>query len=179
MDPLIAFALFAVLLVLESLAAQRWSRPYFRLGIPIFFTRTALDQSLDAGQAAQALNRRFTSSPHHPSIRFKSIGPNQIALREVLFENRGGIRYLPVMHSLVRLHQQQGLITLTGYLNWSILAALVYIFYRSMAERSFIPVGLLIIFILSLSYLFQAAVTGRIGQELQKMAASQNQRRTA
>jgi hypothetical protein len=169
MDTYTALIIFAGLLVLETLAAQSWAAPYFRLGIPVYFIRASLDGPLDAAQAARALEARFTASPLHPSIRFKPIAPGQIALRERLFENRVGVRYLPVMHALVRLHPRQRLFTLTGNLNWSVLAALVYVLYRSFSDRSFLPVGLLILFFFGISYVFQAGVTARIGIAIREM----------
>jgi len=171
MDPFYAFIFFAALVVLENLAAQAWAAPYFRLGIPVFFSRAALSGPLDEAQAAQALEARFKGGPLHPSIHFKHLAPGQIALREALFENRGGVRYLPVMHSMVRLGPQPGQAILTGCLNWWVLAALAYTGFRSAADRSFIPVALLVLFILGFSYILQAGVSRRIVGALAEISA--------
>ena len=168
MDPFYAFLIFAGLLVAENLAAQGWLAPYFRFGLPVFFTRAALPGPLDAAETAQALDARFQGGPLHPTIRFKPLGPRQVALREVLFEPRGGVRYLPVMHMLVRLDPHTARATLTGYLNYWVLAALAYLLYRGLNERSFIPVAVLVLFILGFSYLMQANLGRKIAAALQE-----------
>jgi hypothetical protein len=164
-DPFYAFLIFAVLLSLEHMAAQAWLGPYFRFGIPVFQHRTKLAFN-DLPEAARALGEKFRASPTHPSIRFRAIGERQVAFREQLFENRGGARYLPVMHSLIRVQPERRALVLTGYLNWYVLAALIYVVYRSMQDRSFIPVAVLVVFIFGLSYAVQAGVNRRIAQNL-------------
>ena len=167
MDPFYAFLIFAGLLVVENLLAHGWVAAYFRFGIPVHFTRAALPGPLDAAETAQALDERFQGGPLHPTIRFKPLGPGQVALREALFEPRGGVRYLPVMHMLVRLDPHAMQASLTGYLNYWVLATLAYLLYRGLAERSFIPVALLVLFILAFSYVLQAGVGRRISATLQ------------
>jgi hypothetical protein len=166
LDPFYAFLIFVVLLALENLAAQTWLGPYFRFGIPVAFQRGELNGSLDLPGEARALSEKFRANPIHPSIRFKPLGERQVAFREALFENRGGVRYLPVMHSLIRLHPERRLFTLTGYLNWYVLAALAYVLYRSLDDRSFIPVALLVVFIFALSYAVQASVNRSIASTI-------------
>ncbi len=172
MDPFYAFLIFAVLLVLENLAAQSWAAPYFRLGIPVFFTRAALDGPLPEAQAAQALEAQFKGGPLNPTVRFKPLGEGQIALREALFEPRGGIRYLPVFHALARIEPQSAQVTLTGYINVWVLAALAYMIYRAQADPGFVPVALLILFILAFSYVLQASVARRVVLAAQELSGS-------
>jgi hypothetical protein len=166
LDPFYAFLIFVVLLALENLAAQTWLGPYFRFGIPVAFQRGDLNGSFDLPDQARVLSEKFRSNPVHPSIRFKPLGERQVAFREALFENRGGVRYLPVMHSLIRLHPERGMFTLTGYLNWYVLAAFIYVLYRSLDDRSFIPVAVLVVFIFALSYAVQAGVNRSITQSM-------------
>jgi hypothetical protein len=162
MDPFYAFILFAMLVALETLAAQAWLPAYFRFGIPIYVRSAACAVPFDPSEAAGRLQESLKSSPMHPSIRFQAFNERQLAFREALFENRGGIKYLPVMHSLIRLRPGGRALTLTGYLNWSILAALLYLVYRTLTDRSFIPVAILVLFILTLSYVFQSGANGRV-----------------
>lgn len=170
MDPFTAFILFAILLVLENLAAQAWWPPYFRFGLPVFFSRAALPGVLDAAETAQALAAQFKANPLHPTIRFKPLGTHQVALREALFEPRGGVSYLPVMRLLVRLKPDAARATLTGYLNGWVLATLAYLPYRALSDRSFLPVALLVLLILGFSYLMQAGVGRKVNAALQDLA---------
>jgi hypothetical protein len=173
LDPFYAFLIFAVLLALENMAAQMWLAPYFRFGIPVHVQRVNPAEPVHLPQATKALSEKFRANPEHPSIRFKLFGERQVAFREVLFENRGGVRYLPVMHSLVRLHPDRGTLALTGYLNWYVLAALVYVVYRSLSDRSFIPVAVLVVFIFGLSYAVQSAVNVRVAEALSRGSNSE------
>lgn len=169
MDPFYAFIIFAVLLVLENLAAQSWAAPYFRAGLPVFLARVALAGPLAEAQAAQALEAQFKGGPFNPSIRFKPLGEGQIALREALFEPRGGVRYLPVFHALARIEPQAARASLTGYINYWVLAALAYMLYRAQADPGFVPVALLILFILGFSYILQASVARRVIRAIQEL----------
>ena len=50
MDSFYAFLLFAGLLVLETLAAQSWLAPYFRMGIPVYYIWQGLAKTRTAGE---------------------------------------------------------------------------------------------------------------------------------
>jgi hypothetical protein len=162
MDPFFAFITFAVLLALETLASQMGLPAYFRIGLPIFIKRRPDLINQPASQLAPLLVKRMQVSAGHPSIHPRVLSATEIALQERLFENRPGGRYLPVMHSLLRLNPATGQITLVGFLNLYILAALGYAGYRSFADRSFIPVAILIILLLLISYVLQAGLYQRI-----------------
>jgi hypothetical protein len=168
MDPFYAFLIFAVLLVLENLAAQTWLSLYFRIGLPVYYRRAALERPL-TGETDAALNQAFEATPVHPSIRFKHLDPRTIALREALFENRAGFRYLPVMHSTLRIHPVSQTAALTGYINLSVLFIIIYAIQRAVVERSFIPVAALVLLVLVLSYLAQVSLNNRILAALQNL----------
>jgi hypothetical protein len=162
MDLFYAFLVFALVLAFELMAHLMWFGPYFRFGIPIFHKRQALTRPLGPAEAAQALEPAFHGRPEHPSIRFKVIGERTLAVREALFENRAGFRYLPVMHAALRLDRQDATAALTGYLNWYVLVTLVYIAYRASVERSFIPVAILVLFLFGLSFAAQVSLNRRV-----------------
>lgn len=168
MEPFTAFLIFVVLVALEFLLSQNWAGVYYRFGIPVFYRRGQLAGTLSTDSLPQTLMDRFTSRPEHPSIRFKALAPGQIAFRETFFENRGGFRYLPVMHSLLRLHPEQNSFHITGYLNWYVLFILVYLVLRSLEDRTFIPVAVLVVFILALSFVAQYAINQRLVKEIQE-----------
>ena len=162
MDPFFAFIAFAVLITLETLAAQSGLPAYFRFGLPIFMGRRPDSNRQPASQLAPLLSERLQTSAGNPSIHLRVLSPTEIALQERLFENRPGGRYLPVMHSLLRLDSARGQVTLIGFLNLYVLAAVGYAVYRSLGDRSFIPVALLIVLLLLVSYVLQAGLNQRI-----------------
>lgn len=172
MDALTAFFLFAALLAFDFLSAQNWLPLYFRFGLPVFFLRAGAKPPRPAAapipteQMARALEAGFKGRPQHPSIRFKALTPNGIALRETLFENRGGFKYLPVMHSYIRLDPARGRLTITGSLNAYTLFVIGYLVYRSLTEPSYIPVAILILVVLAISYAAQAGINQNIAREI-------------
>lgn len=165
-DPFYAFLIFLAAAALDVLCAGVWLPVYYRFGIPLYSRRRRLNDlagsEIETSRLAAALSERFRARPEHPSILFKALSEREIAAREKLFENRGGIRYLPVVHSLIRLHPERESVTVMGYINAYVLVALVYAAYRSTQETSFIPVALLILVVLGLSYAAQAGLNHHI-----------------
>ena len=98
--------------------------------------------------------------------------PNYIAFRETLFENRGGFKYLPVIHSLIHLRPDGdsttggGTLTVSGYLNIYVIFILVYLIARIRTEPSFLFVAALLLIIFGLSFATQAALNRRIAGAL-------------
>ena len=82
----------------------------------------------------------------------------------MLFENRTGLRYLPVFHSSLKLNPAGGPVTIIAYLNWYVLAVLVYGIYRSIQDPSFTPVAFLIAVILVISYFSQSSIIRRLSE---------------
>lgn len=169
MDTFTAFFLFAALLAGDFLAAQTWLPVYYRFGLPVYFLSAGskpAPAAIPSEQAARALEAAFKSRPQHPSIRFKALGSNGIALHETLFENRGGFRYLPVMHSYIRLDPARGRLNITGSINAYALFVIGFLVYRSLAEPPFIPVAILILVVLAISYAAQAGLNQQIAREV-------------
>ena len=166
MDPFYAFLLFAVIVILELLAAQTWFGLYYRIGIPVSFHSVSLSREVDLAGTTQALEQRFKNRLEHPTIRFKPLSSGAIAFREALFENRAGFKYFPVIHSIVQINDNKGRATITSFLNWYVLFALVYIVYRTSNDFSFTPVGVLLLAIFFLSYFIQVRINRAIAQEL-------------
>jgi hypothetical protein len=171
-EPLTAFFLFAALLAFDLLSAVNWLPLYFRIGLPVYFLTAGskpahpLTAPLTAEQTARMLEATFKSRPQHPSIHFKALAPGGVALREALFENRGGFRYLPVMHSTIRLDPSRSRLTITGGINAYALFVIGYLIYRSLVDTAFIPVAILILVVLALSYAAQAGINQQIAREI-------------
>lgn len=172
MDTLTAFFLFAALLAFDFLSAQGWLPFYYRFGLPVYFLTAGSKPPRPAAapiptdQAARMLEAAFKGRPQHPSIQFKALASNGIALREALFENRGGFKYLPVIHSYIRLDPSRSRLTITGSINAYALFVIGYLVYRSLTDLSFIPVAILILVVLAISYAAQAGLNSKIAREI-------------
>jgi hypothetical protein len=152
---------------------------------------------LNPGELARALETRLQAQPGgeqtgrllHPTLQFRAIAAPSgaesdalLAFRERLFEDRPGGRYLPVMHSTARLSRSEHLnlaeaptaadVTVTGRLNWTILYVLGYLIYRGMQDTRFVPVALLIVVVLLLSYAAQNSVNAKVAQQIAAAARS-------
>jgi hypothetical protein len=192
MDHFYAFLTFAVILVLEQLAANTWLAAYYRFGLPVMVARKRLASGVIApgrqeaerqeaetfspGDLARALTNLFQARPDHPSIRFKALANRQkkqveIAFHESFFEPRAGFRYLPVTHSLARLRLGQGEVTVTGYVDWYVLFVLVYLVLNTIQDRSFIFVAIVVLVIFGISYIFQKAVNSLVAERINTILA--------
>lgn len=173
MDPFIAFLIFIVAIALDLLASQTWLGPYFRFGIPIYYRRANYIYQGEPQAAAKALTELFHSRPAHPSIRFKVLPgkPTAIAFQEAMFENRGGFKYLPVIHSLARLHPDS--VSVTGSINWYVIFTLIYLASRIPVDPSLIFIAVVVVIIFVMSYLAQAGINNRILAEIQKAPGPQ------
>jgi hypothetical protein len=123
-------------------------------------------------ETASTLQERFRGRPAHPSIQFHPLPGGALAFREKLFENRGGFKYLPVMHSTARLHPENGQIKVTGYLNLWVIFTLGYSAYRAAVEPGFVPVALLVLLVLVLSFATQAGINRQVARALTEVASS-------
>jgi hypothetical protein len=63
-------------------------------------------------------------------------------------------------------------VTVTGRLNWTILYVLGYLIYRGMQDTRFVPVALLIVVVLLLSYAAQNSVNAKVAQQIAAAARS-------
>jgi hypothetical protein len=156
-----------VIIALELAAAQSWFGPYFRFGIPIYFRRETAP--VRSGLKGADLEPRFTNRPQLPRIRFKSLSRQWIAFHEAFFENRGTVHYVPVMHSSVQLDPQKNRLTIIGYLDWYVIFTFIYLVLRSLDDPSFSFVGVLVLFIFSLSYFVQRNINHHVAEELKNL----------
>ena len=169
MDPFYTFLVFTVVLILEQLAGQRWLKGYYLFGLPIFITQRNMGQLTHTADIAQALEQVIQEKPRQITLRFRVLNERVIAIREALFENRAGFRYFPVMHTVLQTQPEKRQLQLIGYLNWYVLVALVYLVYRAATEPGFIPVAILILFVLIISYAAQAGINRQIVEEAAKV----------
>jgi hypothetical protein len=162
MDPFYAFLIFAALVALETLAHQFALPGFFRIGLPVYLARRAVTGRPTAADLAAALANQVGPTQGLPVMHFPVLSPSEIAVQERLFENRSRGRFLPVMHSALRLDSASSRLTITGYLNLYVLAAIGYIIYRTLQDQTFLPVGLLLLALFVMSYVIQASLNQRI-----------------
>ncbi len=190
MDHFYAFLIFALLLVLEQMAANAWLAVYYRYGIPVMWTRRRLaveavppgrldPETIDPRELAKALTGLFKARPDHPSIQFRALKTRsnshvELAFHESLFEARAGFRYIPVTHALARLRLDQGDVTVTGYIDWYVLFVLVYLVLNSIRDQSFIFIAVIVVILFGVSYLFQRAVGRLVAERIETVMAQQN-----
>jgi len=181
MDPFYAFLIFAALLVLERMAASTWLAVYYRFGIPVMVIHRRLEagerldlETFEPKALAKALNGLFRARPDHPSIQFKALAAErksraEVAFHESLFETRAGFRYLPVTHALARLRLDEGVVSVTGYLDWYALFVLVYVVLATLQDRSFIFIAIIVVILFGVSYQFQKAVNGLVAERIESI----------
>lgn len=169
MDPFYAFLIFILLLALDIFASQTWLGAYYRFGIPIYIRRVRPKSPLDPAHLISALEASFKSSPLNPSLRFRPVGGNAIAMRESLFENRTGLRYLPVFHTTLFDSADGSQTTITGFLNWYVLGTLLYIIYRTIGDSTYGVVAVLVVVIFLISYAGQMSVANRVGKAIEEL----------
>jgi hypothetical protein len=180
METIIAFLIFAALLAFDLLATRAGLPVYFRFGLPVFYARRRLPESRRPlpKSALKALAMRFHGRPEYPSIEFLDLANTppvlQAAMRERLFENRAGFRFLPVMRGLARHDPTSKCAAVVGWLNLWVLFTLGYLIYRASTEASYIPVAILILFVLGVSYYVQASVYRQVADTLQALPAAQD-----
>lgn len=163
MSPFIAFLIFAGLVLIEMAAAHAWLPFYYLVGLPVYVRRFSVAPArTNASDSADLLARLNPAPIGQPSLEQHALpappGWLWLALREQMFENRPGLKYLPVMRAVLRVSTADGAALLTGYLNPSGLFALGYAVYRTLGERGFTPVAILIAFVLVMSYVAQRGV---------------------
>lgn len=167
MDHIYAFAIFALLVILDLVSMQNWLRPYFRLGIPVYIKRTTFQAGSFSETTAQALKQQFEQQPQHPSIRFKVISPVWLAWSETMFENRGGFKYMPVMHSSAFLNPQTNTLTVTGLVNWYIVFIILYLGASIPSDFTYGMIAVILLIIFALAYSVQKNINRDVVAALQ------------
>lgn len=177
MSPFTGFLIFAAIVLLELWAAHAWLPFYYRYGLPVYRRRIptgALNR--DPRELTTASGASQGERVGRPSLAFHALPENstdgtapevavrEIAIRERMFENRPGLKYLPVMHAVARLRPSGSV--LTGYLNLSAAYALGFSIYRAAGDSSFVPVAILIAFVLAMSYVVQRGMFSQAAEQL-------------
>jgi hypothetical protein len=182
MDTFYSFLIFAILVLLELLAAQSWLAAYYRFGIPVMSARRKLSPGtakialenqdpFAPRELAKKLTQSFSPHPGHTSLQFKALSTKnksqvEIAFHEALFNPQPGFRYLPVTHALARMRLDSGEIKITGYLDWYVVFVLMYLVQASIQDLSFIFIAVIVLIIFGVSFLTQRTLYGWVAERL-------------
>lgn len=115
--------IWAGVIVLEWVFAIFWLPIYFRFGIPVFSRQITSTTNPNWAQWLEELARR-TKHQHHQAMVYQSISAGEYAFREQL--RPPPMSYPRIMRGLISYNSQTKVITVTGFLNWSLIVPLLY-----------------------------------------------------
>ncbi len=156
------FALLAIFIVttfIDIVAQITWFPPYFRFGIPVFFSKRTLTEIHNLSTIQFVLETSMQGEKWwQPSIATKIISTNEIAYRENYFLFKFRFRWIPIMHSRIHFRAEDGQLTILSFLNLQALVLLWVFFPRfnlDSGEFSEALCGFLLVF--GFSYWWQMA----------------------
>lgn len=143
---------------IEAVVSARWKDFYFKLGLPLFSRAMSFNKfGFDLASIVQELNNEFKGSVITPSIYFKDIDEDTIAVREKMLRF-SLFSYIPVMHGRVSFNQHFSEIRVTGLANWFPLVFIFFWYTTLLYDLSFERDYLFLlapVFIFGLIYLVQ------------------------
>ncbi len=168
------FGAVAVLALLECIAQGLWLPTYFRRGLPVYRRRMVCA----AGPRMAALEGPLEEESKGrigPPIAFRALSDEELAFRERLAAGRL-FSYTPVMHGLARLDTLDRTVTVTGYLNWYVLAFLglwysFNAFWGRPPQADWLGWYGIPILILGIIYLVQFLVYARVARRIGERCA--------
>jgi hypothetical protein len=112
-----------LLAVAEMGVSGTWQPFYFRMGYEIFHRSVQLAEPawLPAETVAEALSEERQEWYLSP-LQFAPLSYHEIAFREAFFSLRP-ITYAPVMHGLIHYDVEEGLLSVSGLVNWYVIPA--------------------------------------------------------
>lgn len=115
--------IWAVVIVLEWVFSFFWWPIYFRYGIPIFSRQIPGTTNLNWNWWLEDLERR-TKHQHNQPLLYQPLSATEYAFREQL--RVPTMSYPRIMRGLISYNSQTKVITVTGFLNWSLIVPLLY-----------------------------------------------------
>lgn len=110
--------------VLEWALSIFWLPAYFRFGLPIFFQSISGPTEPNWSHWLEALDKR-TKYQHHQPLLYQPISATECAFREQLRAPTTG--YLRIMRGLISYNSRVKSLTVTGWLNWSVIVPILYL----------------------------------------------------
>jgi hypothetical protein len=111
----LASALVIAAAIVDIVLSMKWTESYFRIGLPLFRRRIARPEGL-VGVSLDELARSGATASG-PQLVFRQLAPDLIAFRE---KSIGG--YVPILRGVIRYKQEEGVVVMTGLLNWFAVA---------------------------------------------------------
>lgn len=111
----ILWLILMTVIVVEVSLYLGWNRNYFTFGVPIFVRNVPVHEMSLLTPSIEDIEAKFPKSFWGPSFEFKTIGQNEYAFRDALFEFRWfGFSAPPVMHGYLSYDNEK--IVIKGYL---------------------------------------------------------------
>jgi len=148
----------------DFILTRRWNRAYFTYGIPIFVRRIPKP----AGIADLSLEELETSSrtAGGAPLLFHRLDPNVIAFRDQVFG--GTVHYVPIMHGVIRYDATEGVVRVTGLLNWFVIAFIAV--FTALLGRKIVELLPMLALVYGVIYLIQFVRYNRVAKKLAQPA---------
>ncbi|MCL2076552.1 MAG: hypothetical protein FWH15_09005 [Betaproteobacteria bacterium] len=132
-----AIVIILSIVALEMLFQLTFTRFYFQVGIPIF-RRTIKCHFGGKPIPSPDEIEWFMPESRHQQLCFRSLDSSNIGFRERFFDLKAlFFHYTPVMHGLLSFDLRRGVISVTGYVNWSTVA-LIFVFFFLVKDKDVI-----------------------------------------
>ena len=118
----VLFFIFVITLTADILFSAIWFRFYFKLGMPIFFSKRRCDEV----PLKKIINEQKNSKNEvFYRFIFKTYSNNEIAFRDKIFINW----QTPIMHGLIIFSDEKEELSIVGYINWYFIPFLLYFIF--------------------------------------------------
>ncbi len=164
------FTLVFAAAIIEIVLSARWSRIYFKTGIPIYRRTIAAGHDEAQLPSPEQIEAALPPRGRHAPMLVRRINNNQIAFREKLFHF--GVGYSPVMRGCITYHPVRGEAEVCGYLNWYILTfvfSLLIFLLISPFDPANIIIPLCMLVVLTYIYLMQKKRFREVGNAVLKL----------
>jgi hypothetical protein len=155
----IGLALFVAVLIVEIVVSMRRNPAYFTFGLPIFMRRVETLAPLDALPLDELA--RSTKTAAADGLRFRRLTPRAIAFRE------GFGQYVPIMRGLIRARDGEAAVAVIGFVNWSVLAALLIL--AILLGKLIKVVAFYLLLALAILYLIQSVRYFRMASAIRRL----------
>lgn len=159
---IIGVAVVVAVAMVDLALAWRWSPGYFTFGIPVFRRRIEIRGSLVNAplEEVEAKSRTAAAAP----LAFRRMAPDVVAFRE-----RGVSQYIPIMRGVIRQDSAEATATVTGLLNWFVVAAAIVLVVE-LGKHVGIVAGYFFA-VLGILYFLQAVRYNRVAKHLRTLSA--------
>jgi len=112
-------------IALEILFQSTFARLYFQIGIPVFRRTIKCRFGGNPIPGADELGWSLPDS-RFQEICFKALDASSFGFRERFFSGTSLLTYTPLMHGLLSFDRRQGVVSVTGHANWTLLLIVLF-----------------------------------------------------